>query len=79
MTSDLVRPLEQRYNYSNAISGVIDLIRTEGFKGLTRGLGTNTVRTLHAIQVVFYLLCAYIVSSSVNERKLSMISGPASI
>lgn len=48
MTSDLVRPLEQRYNYSNAISGVIDLIRTEGFKGLTRGLGTNTVRVLYA-------------------------------
>jgi len=46
MTSDLTRPPEQRYKYSNAISGVIDLIRTEGFKGLTRGLGTNTSRAM---------------------------------
>ena len=56
MTSDLVRPLEQRYNYSNAISGVIDLIRTEGFKGLTRGLGTNTVRKLHAFYIIVHSL-----------------------
>ena len=43
MTSDLVRLPEKRYNYSNAISGLVSLIREEGVQGLARGLGTNTV------------------------------------
>jgi len=43
MTSDLVRPPEKRYNYSNAITGLISLVREEGVRGLGRGLGTNTV------------------------------------
>ena len=45
MTSDSVRPPEQRYNYSNAITGVITLFKEEGLKGLTRGLGVNMVGT----------------------------------
>jgi dicarboxylate transporter 10 len=44
MTSDSLRPVEQRYNYSNVFSGLVSLVRTEGVKGLARGLGTNTVR-----------------------------------
>ncbi|KAF5373767.1 hypothetical protein D9758_000853 [Tetrapyrgos nigripes] len=43
MTSDTVKPLEQRYNYSNAIAGLIRMIRDEGAKALARGLGTNVV------------------------------------
>lgn len=43
MTSDSIRPPEQRYNYSNAITGLVDLIREEGLRGLTRGLGVNVV------------------------------------
>ncbi|KAH9945595.1 dicarboxylic acid transporter [Amylocystis lapponica] len=42
MTSDVTRPPEQRYNYSNALSGLVELIRQEGVRGLFRGLGTNT-------------------------------------
>lgn len=44
MTSDSIRPPEQRFNYSNALSGLVSLTRNEGWKGLTRGIGTNTVR-----------------------------------
>lgn len=44
MTSDINRPPEKRYNYSNAIGGLIELIKSEGVRGLFRGLGTNTVR-----------------------------------
>lgn len=44
MTSDLVRPPDKRYNYSNAITGLISLIKSEGVRGLGRGLTTNTVR-----------------------------------
>lgn len=43
MTSDRVRPPEQRYGYSNALSGLISLIKSEGIQGLTRGLGPNAV------------------------------------
>jgi len=43
MTSDLVRPQEKRYNYSNAMAGLASLVREEGIQGLARGLGTNAV------------------------------------
>jgi len=43
MTSDLVRPPEKRYAYSNALAGLVRLIRNEHLQGLARGLGTNTV------------------------------------
>lgn len=43
MTSDSIRPPEKRYNYRNAITGLISLVKEDGQKGLARGLGTNTV------------------------------------
>lgn len=43
MTSDSIRPPEKRYGYSNALSGLISLVKEEGIRGLGRGLGTNTV------------------------------------
>ncbi|KAI0078479.1 mitochondrial carrier [Panus rudis PR-1116 ss-1] len=46
MTSDSIRPPEQRYGYSNAFSGLLILIREEGVRGLFRGLGTNTTRAV---------------------------------
>ncbi|KAL6300263.1 mitochondrial carrier domain-containing protein [Sparassis latifolia] len=46
MTSDSIRPPERRYNYSNALSGLVALIKKEGARGLFRGLGTNTTRAV---------------------------------
>ncbi|KAI0320979.1 dicarboxylic acid transporter [Amylostereum chailletii] len=46
MTSDSLRPPEQRYNYTNALTGFISLAKSEGLKGLSRGLGTNTIRAV---------------------------------
>ncbi|EMD41524.1 hypothetical protein CERSUDRAFT_110075 [Gelatoporia subvermispora B] len=46
MTSDSIRPPEKRYNYSNAVSGLVTLIKQEGLRGLTRGLGTNVTRAI---------------------------------
>lgn len=43
MTSDFVRPPEKRYNYSNALGGLVTLVKEEGVHGLFRGLGTNVV------------------------------------
>ncbi|TFL06324.1 mitochondrial carrier [Pterulicium gracile] len=56
MTSDSVRPPDQRYGYRNAIAGLASLIRDEGAKGLARGLGTNTARAvlMNASQVGSY-------------------------
>ncbi|VDC01942.1 unnamed protein product [Peniophora sp. CBMAI 1063] len=56
MTSDSIRPPEQRFNYSNALSGLVSLTRNEGWKGLTRGIGTNTFRAIlmNASQVASY-------------------------
>jgi len=58
MTSDLVRPPEKRYNYSNAMAGLVHLIREEGTYGLARGLGTNTFRAvlMNVSQVGSYAL-----------------------
>ncbi|KIJ68767.1 hypothetical protein HYDPIDRAFT_173415 [Hydnomerulius pinastri MD-312] len=46
MTSDTLRPPEKRYNYRNAITGLISLVKEEGVKGLGRGLGTNATRAV---------------------------------
>ncbi|EEB89378.1 hypothetical protein MPER_12527 [Moniliophthora perniciosa FA553] len=46
MTSDPIKPPEKRYNYSNAITGLISLIKEEGVKGLARGIGPNTARAI---------------------------------
>lgn len=43
MTSDLTRAPDKRYAYSNALAGLVSLVKQEGLQGLTRGLGTNTV------------------------------------
>lgn len=44
MTSDSLKPPEQRYGYRNALAGLSSLMREEGVKSLCRGLGTNSVR-----------------------------------
>ncbi|KAG7090789.1 hypothetical protein E1B28_009873 [Marasmius oreades] len=56
MTSDSVKPPEQRYNYSNAISGLGSLVKEKGLKGLCRGIGPNTARAIlmNASQVGSY-------------------------
>ncbi|TFY83387.1 hypothetical protein EWM64_g627 [Hericium alpestre] len=46
MTSDITRHPKERYNYPNVFSGLVSLVKTEGFRGLTRGLGTNTFRAV---------------------------------
>lgn len=46
MTTDQLRPPTERFGYSNALSGLVSLIRQEGVKGLYRGLGTNTSRAV---------------------------------
>ncbi|PIL30881.1 transporter [Ganoderma sinense ZZ0214-1] len=46
MTSDSVRPVEQRYNYSNALTGLTTLVKEEGVHGLFRGMGTNLTRAI---------------------------------
>jgi len=56
MTSDSVKPPEKRYGYSNALSGIIRLIKEEGVRGLARGVGANTTRAvlMNASQVGSY-------------------------
>ncbi|KAI0367511.1 dicarboxylic acid transporter [Pilatotrama ljubarskyi] len=46
MTSDSVRPPEERYNYRNALSGLVTIMKEEGAQGLFRGLGTNMTRAV---------------------------------
>jgi hypothetical protein len=43
MTSDSVRPPGNRYNYRNAAMALVQLVKEERFKGLSRGMGTNVV------------------------------------
>lgn len=67
MTSDSTRPPEKRYNYRNALSGLICLIREEGIRGLGRGLGTNTVRLCFLVGSRFFLILAPPDSCRFNE------------
>ncbi|KAH9048831.1 dicarboxylic acid transporter [Lactarius hengduanensis] len=46
MTSDLSRPPEKRYNYPNALTGLVSLLRSEGMRGLARGVGPNVIRAV---------------------------------
>ncbi|KAI0757421.1 mitochondrial carrier [Daedaleopsis nitida] len=46
MTSDFVRPPSERYNYGNAVSGLVTLVKEEGAQGLSRGIGTNLTRAI---------------------------------
>ena len=44
MTTDQVRPVAERFGYSNAITGFFSLAKAEGVHGLFRGLSANVVR-----------------------------------
>ncbi|KAL5518688.1 hypothetical protein ACEPAH_371 [Sanghuangporus vaninii] len=46
MTTDQLRHPSERFGYSNALSGLVGLVKQEGVKGLFRGLGTNTTRAI---------------------------------
>ncbi|KAK0543831.1 hypothetical protein OC846_006276 [Tilletia horrida] len=46
MCSDLNRPPAQRFNYSNALTGLVTIGRTEGLGTLFLGLGPNVVRSV---------------------------------
>ncbi|KAG1716797.1 hypothetical protein ID866_395 [Astraeus odoratus] len=46
MTSDSLKPVEKRYGYRNALTGLLNLVKEEGVKGFCRGLGTNTTRAI---------------------------------
>jgi dicarboxylate transporter 10 len=46
MTTDSVRPPAERFGYSNAITGLVTLSRTEGLEGLMRGASANTVSNI---------------------------------
>jgi hypothetical protein len=68
MTSDTVKPVDQRYNYSNAIDGLIRMIREEGPKTLARGLGTNVVSfVLSAFCFWFFLAGTHFASRLVQS------------
>ena len=56
MTSDVNKKPAERYNYPNAISGLLRMTKDEGVSSLFRGLGPNTVRAvlMNASQLATY-------------------------
>ncbi|CAG8539880.1 17858_t:CDS:2 [Gigaspora rosea] len=46
MQNDAKLPLELRRNYKNAFDGLYQIIKKEGLKGLTRGMGPNVNRAI---------------------------------
>ncbi|KAJ5716110.1 hypothetical protein N7493_008021 [Penicillium malachiteum] len=46
MQSDAALPIEQRRNYRNAIHGLVQMTRTEGFSALFRGVWPNSTRAV---------------------------------
>ncbi|KAE8218513.1 hypothetical protein CF319_g7631 [Tilletia indica] len=56
MTSDANRPPNKRYNYANAVVGLVRMAREEGISSYARGLLPNTVRAvlMNASQLATY-------------------------
>ncbi|CAD6892360.1 unnamed protein product [Tilletia controversa] len=56
MTSDANRPPDKRYNYANAVVGLVRMAREEGLSSYARGLLPNTVRAvlMNASQLATY-------------------------
>ncbi|KAK0533485.1 hypothetical protein OC835_002635 [Tilletia horrida] len=56
MTSDANLPPNKRYNYSNALVGLVRMAREEGLSSYARGLAPNTVRAvlMNASQLATY-------------------------
>lgn len=56
MTSDVLKPKEQRFGYSNALSGVAVMARDEGVGSLFRGIVPNVTRAvlMNASQLATY-------------------------
>lgn len=56
MTSDLNKPVEKRFNYNDALTGVLRMARDEGPSSLFRGLAPNLVRAvlMNATQLATY-------------------------
>jgi dicarboxylate transporter 10 len=56
MTSDVLKPKEQRFGYSNALSGVAVMAREEGVGSLFRGIVPNVTRAvlMNASQLATY-------------------------
>jgi dicarboxylate transporter 10 len=46
MTSDPVRPPDMKYGYSNVFRGLVSLLKEDGLRGLTRGMGVNSTRAV---------------------------------
>jgi len=46
MCADGVKPIAERYRYSNALSGMIRIGREEGLKAFYKGLGPNIIRSV---------------------------------
>ncbi|CAG8550253.1 14076_t:CDS:2 [Racocetra fulgida] len=46
MQNDAKLPLELQRNYKNAFDGLYQIIKAEGLKGLTRGIGPNMNRAI---------------------------------
>jgi hypothetical protein len=44
MTSDLNRPVAERYAYPDAVRGLVQLVRAEGLSKLTLGMGPNVAK-----------------------------------
>lgn len=51
--SDSVKSPAHRYNYTGLFNGFMSIVHIEGFKGLTRGIGANTVRFILILTVLY--------------------------
>lgn len=56
MTSDVLKPEPQRFGYSNALTGVVTMVRNEGVGSLFRGIAPNVTRAvlMNASQLATY-------------------------
>lgn len=46
MTSDVLKPPSSRFNYSNAVTGAVQMVHQEGVTSLFRGLTPNLARAV---------------------------------
>lgn len=71
MTSDVLKPEAQRFAYSNALTGVVTMVRHEGVGSLFRGIIPNVTRAvlMNASQLATYDLFKHALISSGYYRE----------
>lgn len=74
MCADGVKDVKQRYQYSNALNGIIRIAREEGMQTFYKGLIPNVVRSviMNVSQIAVYVTLAVYITRRISKHTLDI-------